>query len=63
MGFSFVAFGFYVIYGQTTFVISHSTEKAAVVSQAFTAISAAWHFIALIPVASLVQRVRSEEWW
>ena len=63
MGFSFVVFGFYVIYGQTTFVISRSMEKAAVVSQAITAISAAWHLIALIPVASLVQRVRSEEWW
>jgi hypothetical protein len=63
MGFSSVALGFYIIYGQTTLVISRSTENAAVVSQAFTAISAIWHFIALMPAISMVQRVRSAEWW
>ena len=63
MGFSFVALGFYIIYGQTTLVISRSTENAAVVSQAFTAISGIWHFVALMPAISIVQRVRSEEWW
>jgi hypothetical protein len=63
MGFSFVAFGFYTIYRHTPLVISHSTEHAAKISQAFTAICAVWHFIALIPVISVVQKVRSEEWW
>jgi hypothetical protein len=63
MGFSFVALGFYILYGPTTIVISHSTEHAAIISQAFTAIFSVWHFLALIPVLSAVQKVRSEEWW
>ena len=63
MGFSFVALGFYIIYGHTTLVISHSTKHVALIGQAFTAISAMWHFIALIPAISAVQKVRSEEWW
>ena len=63
MGFSFVALGFYIVYTPTAVVVSHSTEHAAVISQAFTAIFAVWHFLAIIPVLSAVQRVRSEEWW
>ena len=63
MGFGFVSFGFYIIYGHNTLVISHSTENAAVISQAFTALSAIWHFVALLPAFSVVQKVRSEEWW
>ena len=63
MGFSFVALGFYIVYTPTAVVVSHSTEHMAVISQAFTAIFAVWHFLAIIPILSAVQRVRSEEWW
>jgi hypothetical protein len=63
MGFGFVALGLYTIYGHTTLVISHSTEHAAVVSQAFTALFSSWHFLALLPALSVVDSVRSEEWW
>src|SRR5882724_4302070 len=63
MGFTFVALGFYIIFGHTTLVISHSTKHIALIGQAFAAISAMWHFIALIPAISVVQKVRSEEWW
>jgi hypothetical protein len=63
MGFTFVTLGFYIIYGHTKLVISHSTENATLISQAFVAIFAIWHFVALIPALSVVQRVRSEEWW
>lgn len=63
LGFSFVALGFYITYGHTTIVISHSTEHAAVISQAFTALFAVWHFLALVPAFSVVQNVQSEEWW
>lgn len=63
MGFSFVGLGLFIIYGHTTLVISHSTEHAAVISQGFTALSAFWHFLALLPALSVVQSVRSEEWW
>lgn len=63
MGFCFVALGFYIIYGNTILVISHSTKHAALISQSFTAAFAIWHFLALIPVVSMVKRVRSEEWW
>ena len=63
MGFGFVALGLYIIYGGTPLVIAHSTNRAAVVSQAFTALFAIWHYLALIPVLSVVQKVRSEEWW
>lgn len=63
MGFGFVTLGFYIKYSHHTLVISHSMEHAVVISQAFTALFAVWHFVALIPAVSLVQRVRSEEWW
>ena len=63
MGSGFVALGFYIIYGHHTLVISHSVEHAVVLSQAFTALFAIWHFVALIPAVSLAQSVRSEEWW
>jgi hypothetical protein len=63
MGFGFVALGFGVIYGRTTLVVSRSTERAVLISQAFTALFSVWHFLALTPVLSMVQRVRSEEWW
>lgn len=63
MGFGFVALGFCVIYGRTTLVVSPSTEHAVLISQAFTALFSVWHFLALIPVLSMIQRVRSEEWW
>lgn len=63
LGFSFVALGFYITYGRTAIIISHSTEHAAAISQAFTALFAVWHFVALVPAFSVVQKVRSEEWW
>jgi hypothetical protein len=63
MGFSFIALGFYILYSPTAVVISHSTEHAAVISQAFTALFSVWHLLAIIPVLSVVQKVRSEEWW
>lgn len=63
MGFGFVALGFYIIHGRHTLVISHSIVHAAVISQAFTALFSVWHFVALIPAVSMVQSVRSEEWW
>jgi hypothetical protein len=63
MGFGFVALGLYAVHGHTTLVISHSTEHAAVINQAFTALFGIWHFVALVPALSVVQRVRSEEWW
>jgi hypothetical protein len=63
MGFGFVALGFVIIYGRTTLVVSHSIERAAPISQAFTALFSLWHFLALIPALSMIQSVRSEEWW
>jgi hypothetical protein len=63
MGFSFVAFGFYTIYCHSPVVISHSTQNAAGISQAFTTVCVIWHFLALIPPLSVMQRVKSEEWW
>jgi hypothetical protein len=63
MGFSFVAFGLYILYSPSAVFISHSTEHAALISQTFTATFAVWHFLALLPALSVVQRVRSEEWW
>jgi hypothetical protein len=63
MGFGFVALGLYIIYGNSTLVVSKSTDNAAVISQAVTALFAVWHVVALIPAFSMVQRVRSEEWW
>jgi hypothetical protein len=38
MGFGFVALGLYIIYGGTPFVIAHSTNRATVISQVFTAL-------------------------
>src|SRR5882762_6843647 len=63
MGFGFVTLGLYIIYGNSTLVVSKSTDNAAVISQAVTALFAVWHVVALIPAFSVVQRVRSEEWW
>ena len=63
MGFGFVILGFYIIYGHTTLVVSRSIQRAALISQAFTALFSIWHLLALIPALSMVQRVRSEEWW
>ena len=63
MGFGFVILGLYIIYGHTTLVVSRSIQRAALISQAFTALFSIWHLLALIPALSMIQRVRSEEWW
>lgn len=63
LGLAFAALGFYIIYGSNVIVISHSIEHATIISQAFTAIFSVWHFVALIPALSVVDEVRSEEWW
>jgi len=53
----------YIIHCRSPLVVSHSTVHVAVISQAFTAVFSIWHLLALIPAVSVVQRVRSEEWW
>jgi hypothetical protein len=63
MGFGFVTLRLYIIYGHTILVISHSTKHAIIISQAFTALFSVWHVLALIPALTMVQKVRSEEWW
>jgi hypothetical protein len=63
MGFGFIALGLYILYGPSAIFISHSTDHAGLISQAFTATFAVWHFLALLPALSVVQRVRSGEWW
>lgn len=63
MGLGYVALGFFIIFGHTTLVISHSTQRATLISQAFTALASIWHLLALIPALSVVERVRAEEWW
>ncbi|KAF7973884.1 hypothetical protein HWV62_14012 [Athelia sp. TMB] len=63
LGLSFVAFGLYVAYTPNPIVISRSTDNTIALSQAFTALFAVWHFLALLPVLDVVRSVRSEEWW
>lgn len=63
IGLSFVALGLYIVYIPDPIIISHSTTNTVVVSQAFTALFAIWHFLALMPVLDAVRSVRSEEWW
>jgi hypothetical protein len=63
MGFGFVAFGLCIMYGNAAIIISKWTDNTAIISQAATALFALWHLLALTPALSVVQRVRSEEWW
>lgn len=63
IGFSFVALGLCVAYKPNPIIVSHSINNTVVISQAYTALFAIWHFLALIPVLDAVRSVRSEEWW
>ncbi|KZP14517.1 hypothetical protein FIBSPDRAFT_105279 [Athelia psychrophila] len=63
IGLSFVALGLYIVYTPDPIIISYSTTNTIVLSQAFTALFAIWHFLALMPVLDAVRSVRSEEWW
>ena len=63
LGFGFVAFGFYILYGPSPVVISHSTAHISEISQGLTVLLVLWTFLALAPALSVTDTVRNEEWW
>lgn len=63
LGFGFVAFGFYILYGSSPVVISQSTAHISDISQGLTVLLVLWNFVALAPALSVSDTVKNEEWW